>query len=200
MTLKIELAAANQEEMNQMVAKLAEAMGAVPTIMAAEPKPLSAGELLDLINEALEEQGLKAVIQDINEPVSTEEVPVEEPEPKQTKAKSKAKPKAAEPKPESEAKPEPDQAAVTPSEPETTVADISEDTDPETAHKRALAILMGIYQTDIGKDRVVELRKRWGVDRLSNIPVEEGVKLQADALALAEELNLQDVINIEVSK
>ena len=197
MTLKIELAAASQEEMNQMVTNLAEAIGVVQAIKVAEPKPLSVGELLDMINEALEEQGLKAVIQDINAPVSTGEVPEEnpEPEPKQTKAKRKAKPKA-----EPKAEEEPAQAADKPSGYEAERDKQIQDGEPETAHKRALAILMGIYGTDVGRDRVVKLRESWSVDRLSNIPVGEGNKLLADALAMAEELDLQEVINIKEPK
>jgi hypothetical protein len=184
MTLKIELSANTPEELNAMIGRLAESIGAVHGTAVTSPTPPipSAQEMLEIINEALAEQGFIAVIQrrpeDMGDDVSEE---VEEKTPKPKARVSKAKVKAAHVVAE-KVEEEPEEEPVK-----------KEDANAED-HAKALDILMIVYKSEVGKDRLAELRQRWGVERLSYIPEQDGSQLLADAWVIVDDLGMRQQI------
>jgi hypothetical protein len=145
--------------------------------------------MLELINIALGEQGLRAVIV----PLETAE-PAPEPEKAKAKTKTKAVPKT-EPAPAQSAEP----STIQDVEPQGTLTppakapDKDTEETPEELYKKALDLLIRIHRGggDGVSEKLEALKKTYGVTKFSLIDKDKGGELFKDAVKLAVDINFQ---------
>ena len=199
MGLKIELSADSHEELDQLIAGFhREVERTKQPYQPPSITQMSARELIDMVNEALSEQGLKAIIVDKAFELGAVEAPVEKI--KRTRAK-KAEPAPLVEVSEADTKSNDDVLARTKaamaaetSKEEAPVTVANDPLDPAENYAMAIEALTSMFNTKDGRKPVLELRTRWGADRFSDIDKEKGTELLSEARELAESLGMTETL------